>query len=223
MAGERLDEQAMALRAVKEFRDGMVVNLGVGIPTLCSLYVPPELDVIFHSENGVIGFGPVVTDPAEADVNLVNASIQPVKPRPGMAIVDHAESFAIIRGGRIDITVLGAVQVSERGDLANHQLPGKALGSLGGGMDLAFNAKRVIVVMTHTTKDGQPKIVRELTQPLTALRCVSLIITDIAVVEVTPQGLLLRELVPGWTPEEVQALTAAPLQVAEDLKVMELL
>ncbi|HXG41738.1 MAG TPA: 3-oxoacid CoA-transferase subunit B [Dehalococcoidia bacterium] len=223
MAGERLDEQAMALRAVKEFRDGMVVNLGVGIPTLCSLYVPPDLDVIFHSENGIIGFGPVVTDPAEADVDLVNASIQPVKPRPGMAIVDHAESFAIIRGGRIDITVLGAVQVSERGDLANHQLPGKALGSLGGGMDLAFNAKRVIVVMTHTTKDGQPKIVRELTQPLTAPRCVSLIITDIAVVEVTPQGLLLRELVPGWTPEEVQALTAAPLKVAQDLKVMELL
>lgn len=223
MAGERLDEQAMALRAVKEFQDGMVVNLGVGIPTLCSLYVPPERDIFFHSENGIIGFGPVVTDPAEADVNLVNASIQPVKPRPGMAIVDHAESFAIIRGGRIDITVLGAIEVSEKGDLANHHLPGKPIGSLGGGMDLAFNAKKVIALMTHTTKDGRPKIVRELTQPLTVPRCVKLIITDIAVIEVTPQGLLLKELVPGWMPEEVQALTDAPLRVAEDLKVMELL
>ncbi len=223
MPGERLDEQTMALRATKEFEDGMVVNLGVGIPTLCSNFVPPEKEIIFHSENGIIGFGSIVTDPDEADENLINAGVQPVRSRPGMAIVDHAESFVIIRGGHIDLTVLGALQVSDRGDLANYTLPGKEVGSFGGGQDLAFCAKRVVAVMTHTTREGAPKIVTDLTSPVTAPACVNLIITDIAAIEVTSEGLLLTEAVPGWTADEIQAITEAQLRVAPDLREMELL
>jgi 3-oxoacid CoA-transferase subunit B len=220
---ERLDEQTMALRAVKEFQDGMVVNLGVGMPTLCSMYVPPEKEILFHSENGVLGFGPIITDPDLADVNLINAGVQPVSRKVGMSFFDHAESFAMIRGAHVDIAVLGAIQVSERGDLANWLLPGKKVGSLGGGMDLAFCARKVIALTTHTTKDGRPKIVRQCSEPLTAPACVDLIVTDIAVIEVTPEGLLLREVIPGWTAEEVQALTEPRLTVAADLKEMELM
>src|SRR3989304_2302345 len=223
MPGERLDEQTMALGGGREFQDGMVVNLGVGIPTLCSNFVPPEKEIIFHSENGIIGFGPIVTDPDDADENLINAGVQPVQPRPGMAIVDHAESFAIIRGGDIDLAVLGALQVSERGDLANYTLPGKEVGSFGGGQDLAFCAKKVVAVMTHTTREGKPKIVKELTSPITAPACVDLIVTDIAVIEVAPEGLVLREVIPGWTADEVQALTEPQLIISPDLKEVELL
>ena len=223
MPGERLDEQTMAMRAAKEFQDGMVVNLGVGIPTLCSNFIPAGREVIFHSENGIIGFGPIVTDPNEADENLINAGVQPVRPRPGMAIVDHAESFVIIRGGHIDLTVLGALQVSERGDLANYTLPGKQVGSFGGGQDLAFCAQNVMAVMTHTTREGQQKIVKELTSPITAPACVDLIVTDIAVIEVAPEGLVLREVIPGWTADEVQALTEPQLIISPDLKEVELL
>lgn len=223
MPGERLDEQTMAMRAAKEFQDGMVVNLGVGIPTLCSNFIPAGREVIFHSENGIIGFGPIVTDPNEADENLINAGVQPVRPRPGMAIVDHAESFVIIRGGHIDLTVLGALQVSERGDLANYTLPGKQVGSFGGGQDLAFCAQKVMAVMTHTTREGQQKIVKDLTSPITAPACVDLIVTDIAVIEVAPEGLVLREVAPGWTADEVQALTEPQLIISPDLKEVELL
>ena len=223
MPGERLDEQTMAMRAAKEFQDGMVVNLGVGIPTLCSNFIPAGREVIFHSENGIIGFGPIVTDPNEADENLINAGVQPVRPRPGMAIVDHAESFVIIRGGHIDLTVLGALQVSERGDLANYTLPGKQVGSFGGGQDLAFCAQNVMAVMTHTTREGQQKIVKDLTSPITAPACVDLIVTDIAVIEVAPEGLVLREVAPGWTADEVQALTEPQLIISPDLKEVELL
>jgi 3-oxoacid CoA-transferase subunit B len=220
---ERLDEQTMALRAVKEFHDGMVVNLGVGMPTLCSMYVPPEKEILFHSENGVLGFGPIVTNPDDADLNLINAGVQPVTRKPGMSFFEHAESFAMIRGGHVDVAVLGAIQVSEKGDLANWLLPGKKVGSLGGGMDLAFCARRVIALTTHTTKDGKPKIVRQCSEPLTAPACVDLIVTDVAVIEVTPDGLLLREVAPGWTADEVQALTEPKLKPAADLKEMELM
>ena len=220
---ERLDEQTMALRAVKEFQDGMVVNLGVGMPTLCSMYVPPEKEVLFHSENGVLGFGPIVTNPDDADLNLINAGVQPVARRPGMSFFEHAESFAMIRGGHVDIAVLGAIQVSEKGDRANWLLPGKKVGSLGGGMDLAFCARKVIALTTHTTKEGKPKIVRRCSEPLTAPGCVDLIVSDVAVIEVTPDGLLLREVAPGWTAEEVQALTEPELKVAPDLREMELM
>jgi 3-oxoacid CoA-transferase subunit B len=220
---ERLDEQTMALRAVRDFQDGMIVNLGVGMPTLCSMYVPPEKEILFHSENGVLGFGPIVTNPDDADLNLINAGVQPVTRKPGMSFFEHAESFAMIRGGHVDIAVLGAIQVSEKGDLANWLLPGKKVGSLGGGMDLAFCARKVIALTTHTTKDGKPKIVRQCSEPLTAPACVDLIVTDVAVIEVTADGLLLRELAPGWTAEEVQALTEPKLNVAPDLKEMELM
>lgn len=218
MAGERLDEMTMAMRAAREFQDGMVVNLGVGIPTLASNFVLPDREVIFHSENGVLGFGPVVEDLARADIYLINAGVQPVSALPGMCFVAHEESFAMIRGGHIDVTVLGALQVGENGDLANYHLPGKVAGSFGGGQDLAFCAKRVIALMTHQTKDGRPKVVRRVTLPLTAPRAVHRIITDIAVIDVTERGLVLREHAPGWTPEEIQAVTEPELTIAEDLQ-----
>jgi 3-oxoacid CoA-transferase B subunit len=223
MPGERLDEQIMAIRAAKEFQDGMIVNLGVGIPTYCSNFVPPEREVLFHSENGVVGFGPIIDDADEADDRLVNAGVQPISSKSGMALMDHAESFCIIRGGHVDITVLGSVQVSEKGDLANYRIPGKQVGNLGGGQDLAFCAKKVIALMTHTSKEGEPKIVKECTEPLTAPECVDQIITDIAVIDVTPEGLVLREVAPDWTAEEVQALTEARLIVPPDLQEMTLL
>jgi 3-oxoacid CoA-transferase B subunit len=223
MPGERLDEQTMAIRAAKEFQEGMIINLGVGIPTFCSNFVPPDREILFHSENGVVGFGPIIDNPDDADENLINAGAQPISSKPGMAIMDHAESLCIIRGGHVDITVLGVVQVSEKGDLANYTIPGKQIGSLGGGQDLAFCAKKVIALTTFTTKEGGPKIVKECTQPLTAPRCVDQIITDIAVMDVTPEGLVLRELVPGWTAEEVQALTDAKIIVPPDVEEMTLL
>jgi 3-oxoacid CoA-transferase B subunit len=223
MPGERLDEQVMALRAAKEFQDGMIINLGVGIPTYCSNFVPPEREVLFHSENGVIGFGPIIDDPDEADNRLVNAGGQPISKMPGMALMDQAESFCIIRGGHIDIAVLGSLQVSEKGDLANYRIPGKQIGNLGGGQDLAFCAKKVIALMIHITKEGGPRIVKECTEPITAPECVAQIITDIAVMDVTPEGLVLREVAPGWTAEEVQALTEAHLIVPPDLQEMTLL
>ncbi len=222
MTKERLDEQTVAMRAAREFQDGMVVNLGMGTPMLCNSLVPEGRDILFHSENGVLGFGATIEDPDEADIDLLNAQGQPVRPRPGMCFVDHAESFAMIRGGHVDITVLGALQVSAQGDLANWRMPAKKVGSLGGGMDLAFCARKVIVCMTHTAKDGAAKIVRECSLPLTAPKAVSLVVTDIAVIEVTPDGLVLREVAPGWTPEDVQDLTDAKLAVSPGLKEVDL-
>jgi 3-oxoacid CoA-transferase B subunit len=221
MAPERLDQRAIALRVAKEFRDGMIVNLGVGIPTLCSNLIAVEKEIIFHSENGILGFGEIIEDRELADPNLINAGGQPVARKPGMAIFAHDESFAIVRGGHLDITVLGAYQVSERGDLANYMMPGKKVGNLGGAQDLATCAKRVIVAMTHTDRKGRPKIVKECSEPVTARECVDLIVTDIAVIEVTKQGLHLTEIVPGWTPEEVQRLTEPHLLVSPDLKEVE--
>ena len=219
---ERLDEQTVAMRAAKEFQEGMVVNLGMGTPMLCCNFLPEEREILLHSENGVLGFGAIIDQPGEAKIDLLNAQGQPVYARPGMCFVDQAESFVMIRGGHVDITVLGALQVSEKGDLANWHMPAKEIGSLGGGMDLAFRAKKVIVCMTHSTKDGQAKIVPECSLPLTAPRAVGLIITDIAVIEVTPEGLVLKETAPEWTAAEVQELTAARLIVSPDLKELDL-
>lgn len=218
----RLDEQTMALRVAKEFEDGMVVNLGIGIPTLATNFIPEEKEVIFHSENGCLGFGSVATSEEEEDFNLVNASGQFVTRRPGMSFFDHAESFTMIRGRHVDLCVLGGLQVSEKGDLANWALSEKKLGGVGGAMDLAFGAARLIIVMTHTTKDDKPKILRECTFPLTAPRCVSLIVTDLAVIEVTAEGLVLKEIAPGWLAEEVQGLTEPRLIVAPDLHEIDL-
>jgi 3-oxoacid CoA-transferase B subunit len=222
MPGERLDRYAIALCAARQFQDGMIVNLGIGIPTLCSTMIPQDREILFHSENGVIGFGEITPDPEHGDGSLINAGTQPVAVRPGMAIVDHAESFAMVRGGHLDITVLGAFEVSEKGDLANYVMPGKQVGSLGGGQDLAFCAKKVIVCMTHTEAKGKPKIVRQCSSPITAPQCVDLIVTDLALIEVTSQGLLLREHAPGWSPEEIQALTEPRLIISPTLAEMQL-
>lgn len=223
---ERLSREAMAMRIARELFDGAVVNLGIGIPSLVSSFVPEGMSVIYHSENGMLGFGPVV--PAEdmkemADIDLVNASGQYVKPKPGMCFFHHADSFSMIRGGHIDISVLGVIEVNEHGDLANWMFPGRGVGNIGGGMDLAFNAKKVIAATEHTTKDGKPKIVKQCCVPLTSPGCVDLVVTDIAVIEVTENGLLLKEHAPGWTAEEIQALTGPRLSVSPDFKEIELL
>ncbi len=220
---ERLRPEVIAMRVGREFFDGAVVNLGFGIPTLASEYIPQGVRVIFQAENGVLDYGRLLTDEDKDrwDFNLVNGSAQFVSPTPGMSVFDIATSFVMIRGGHIDITVLGGLQVSEKGDLANWQAPGR-MGGMGGAMDLAVGSKRVIVTMEHTTKDGEPKILKECTYPLTAERCVNLILTDIAVIEVTEAGLVLKEVAPGWTADEVQELTEPELAVSPDLKAIEL-
>jgi len=219
---ERLDEQTMALRVAKEFKDGMIINLGFGIPTLAANFIPEGIEVIFHAENGCLGYGPMPTTPEQEDFHLVNATGTFATPRPGMCFFDHAESFTMIRGRHIDLCVLGGMQVSEKGDLANWTIQLGRPGNIGGAMDLAFGAHHLIAVMTHTTKNSEPKVLKECTYPLTAPRCVNLIVTDISVIEVTPDGLLLKETAPGWTAAEVQALTEPKLKIAPDLKQMEL-
>jgi 3-oxoacid CoA-transferase subunit B len=228
----RLDEQTIAMRAASEFQDGMVINLGGGIPTLACNFVPEGREVLFHAENGALGYGGIATTET-ADWDLFNASFQPVTPLPGMSFFGHDESFALIRGGHVDISVLGALEVSEKGDLANWIAGDLSTfnGSLqdwikldryppgvGGAMDLAVGAKKVIVTMLHTTRDGKPKIVKKCKYELTGRACVSLIITDLAVIEVSPRGLILKEIAPGYTPEEVQTVTEPRLIIASDLK-----
>ncbi len=221
---DKLTRELMAMRVAKEFADGDVVNLGIGIPTLISSYIPEDITVTFHTENGALGFGPIVAadEVAEkADIDLINAGGQYVTPLPGMCFFHHADSFGIIRGGHIDISVLGAFQVSENGDLANWLFPARGVGNIGGGMDLAVGVKKLIIVMEHTTKKGEPRLLKRCTYPLTAKECVKLIVTDLGVIEVTTDGFLLKEITPGWTPGEVQALTEASLLVAPDLKEVE--
>ncbi len=217
----RLDEQTIALRVAKEFEDGMVINLGYGMPGLCANFIPEGRTIYFHGENGILGYGTLGED-AEKDYELINASDQPVTRMPGMCFFDSAISFDMIRGGHIDLVVLGAYQVSQNGDLANWGRPGRPATGMGGGMDLAAGCRGLIVMMLHTTKDGAARIVKECSFPLTAKNCVDKIFTDIAVIDVTRQGLILKEVAPGWTAEEVQALTEAPLIVAGDLKEIEL-
>ena len=222
---ERLSREAIAMRIARECFDGAIVNLGIGIPTLVSSFVPEGMQVTYHTENGALGFGPVLTPDEfeeKADIDLTNAGGQYVSPLPGMCFFHHADSFAIIRGGRIDITVLGVLEVSEKGDLANWMFPGRGVGKIGGGMDLAFNSKRVIGATEHTTKSGKLKIVKQCSIPLTAPHCMDMVVTDIAVIKFTEPGLVLQEIAPGWTVEEVQELTEPKLIVAEDLKEIEL-
>jgi len=213
----RLDDWGMAMRAAREIKEGMVANLGFGIPMLISSFVDPEAEVLLHSENGVIGFGPVIEDPARADRYCINGGGQPVERMPGMSFMSHEESFTLIRGGWVDVTFLGALQVSAAGDLANWRVPGKISGALGGGQDLAFCAKSVVCITTHQTKDGSPKIVNRLSLDITAPACVKKIVSDIAVIDVRPDGLFLREVLPGWTPDEVQQVTEPELEVSADL------
>ena len=217
MTKERLHREIIAMRVAREFEDGNVVNLGLGIPTLCSQFVPEGNSVIYHAENGILNYGPMAEE-GEEDVDLTNAGGQFLAWVPGMAFFDSADSFGMIRGGHIDVSVLGALQVSEKGDLANWMLPQRGIGNVGGAMDLASGAKRTIVAMEHLDKKGSPKIVQECTFPLTGTRCVSLIVTDIAVIEIKEEGLLLKEVAPGWTIEEIQDETDAELKVASDLQ-----
>ena len=217
----RLDEQTIALRVAKEFGDGMVINLGYGMPGQCANLIPEGRTIYFHGENGILGYG-TLGDDAEKDYELINASDQPVTRAPGMCFFDSATSFDMIRGGHIDLVVLGAYQVSQTGDLANWGRPGRPATGMGGGMDLAAGCKGLIVMMLHTTKEGAPRIVKQCSFPLTAKNCVDKIFTDLAVIEVTRGGLVLKEVAPGWTAEEVQELTEAPLIIADDLKEIEL-
>jgi len=219
---ERLDRHTIALRVAKEFEDGAVVNLGGGIPALAANYIPEGRSVIFHAENGVLGFGGIPGTKEEEKAWYLGANGVPFVPLPGMSFFHHADSFAMIRGGHIDVTVLGALQVSERGDLANWTFPERGLGNIGGAMDLAAGCSRVIVAMEHITPKGQKKILRNCSYPLTAARCVNLIVTDIAVVQVAEEGLVLLETAPGWTVEDVQSLTEPQLSVSPDLHEIEL-
>jgi 3-oxoacid CoA-transferase B subunit len=216
-----LDEQTIALRAAKEFEDGSTVNLGYGMPALCANLIAEDRSIFFQSENGVLGYSGLATD-GQKDFELINASDQPIMPASGMCFFDSAASFDMIRGGHIDTVVLGAYQVSETVDLANWGRPGRPATGMGGGMDLAVGARKVIVTMLHTTKDKKARIVKKCTYPLTARHCVSMIFTDIAVMKVTPRGILLKEVAPGWTAEEIQALTEPRLLITGDLKEIEL-
>jgi len=183
----------------------------VGIPFLVPQFVPPGMDILFHSENGILGYGRALAEGEEVDPTLINASGQYVTLRPGASFFDSAQSFAMVRGGHLDATVLGALQVSERGDLANWLLPHRRIGGVGGAMDLVAGARRVIVAMQHTDPAGRPQIVRRCRYPLTGVRCVHRIVTNLAVIDVTPSGLVLREVAPGVSPDDVQEATEARL------------
>lgn len=215
-----LSKEQLAARAAREVKDGMYVNLGFGIPSLVPEYLAGR-DVFLHTENGIIGMGPLAKKGGE-DPDVVNATKQPVTILPGGSIVSQSDSFMIIRGGHLDMTFLGAFQVSEKGDLANWKVPGEdTIPGMGGAMDLAAGAKSIVVTMTHTDKDGAPKILRECTFPLTGRRCVSLVVTDLAVIRVTDRGLLLEETAPGFTVEEIQRVTGAKLMVSPELREIE--
>ncbi len=215
-----LTRDGIAYRVAQDLPEGSYVNLGVGIPILVTAYLPPNKEIFIHSENGILGVGPMSARGTE-DPDFVNASKQYIKLVPGASLFDHTLSFTMIRGGHITHSIIGAIEVAANGDLANWRVPGEKVPGVGGAMDLAFGVRNVFVAMNHVTNKGAPKILNKCTCPLTAPRCVNRIYTDLALIDVTPEGLVLREVAPGLDAEAVQAKTEAPLRVASDCREMD--
>ena len=216
-----LDKHGIAKRIAKEVKNGMYVNLGIGIPTLVANYIPEGIEVVLQSENGLLGMGPFPTE-AEVDADMINAGKQTITTLPGSSIFSSADSFGIIRGEHVDLTILGAMEVSENGDIANWKIPGKMVKGMGGAMDLVASAKNIIVAMQHTSRDGQSKLLKECTLPLTGLKCVKKIVTDLAVLEVTDKGFKLLERAPGVSVEAIQKATAGTLIVEGEIPEIQL-
>jgi 3-oxoacid CoA-transferase subunit B len=216
-----LPRELIAMRVARELRDGMYVNLGIGLPTLVSNFVPEGMTITFHAENGILGYGGIAGE-SEWDQDQINAGGQPVTLIKGASFFSSADSFAMIRGGHVDLTVLGGLQVSAKGDLANWAIAGRMGGAIGGAMDLAAGARRVIVAMEHTTREGEPRILDECTYPLTATGVVDLIVTNLAVIEVTRESLILKETAPGISVADIEAATGSRLLRAADLKEIQL-